>query len=74
MRQLFDYRTYLSFDDGKTWEDTSIWFHWHYGVPTNTGNDVPACSEDGIIYTCCGSVVFFNDVELVNRANRERYG
>lgn len=30
MRQLFDRRTYLSFDDGKTWEDTSIWFHWHY--------------------------------------------
>ena len=30
MRWLFDYRTYLSFDDGKTWEDTSIWFHWHY--------------------------------------------
>ena len=39
------------------------------GVPTNTGNDVPACSEDGIIYTCCGGVVFFNDVELVNRIN-----
>ena len=39
------------------------------GVPTNTGNDVSACSEDGIIYTCCGGVVFFNDVELVNRIN-----
>lgn len=24
---------------------------------------------DGIIYTCCGGVVFFNDVELVNRIN-----
>lgn len=44
------------------------------GVPTNTGNDVPACSEDGIIYTCCGGVVFFNDVELANRENRKRYG
>lgn len=39
------------------------------GVPTNTENDVPACSEDGIIYTCCGGVVFFNDIELVNRIN-----
>lgn len=39
------------------------------GIPTNSRGDVPACSEDGIIYTYFGRVVLFNDVELVNRIN-----
>lgn len=39
------------------------------GIPTDSRGDVPACSEDGIIYTYFGRVVLFNDVELVNRIN-----
>ena len=34
------------------------------GIPVNSLGDVPACSESGIICTCYGSVVFFNDVDL----------
>lgn len=39
------------------------------GIPTDSRGDVPACSEEGIIYTYFGRVVLFNDVEFVNRIN-----
>ena len=36
MKQIFDHRIYLSFDNGKTWEDTSILKHWVYLRPELT--------------------------------------
>ena len=39
------------------------------GVPVNSDGEVPACFENGIICTHFGRVIFFDDVELVNRIN-----
>lgn len=33
MKKVIDYRVMLSFDNGKTWEDTSIWRHLYYAEP-----------------------------------------
>lgn len=33
MKQIFDHRIYLSFDNGKTWEDTNILKNWEYRYP-----------------------------------------
>lgn len=30
MKQIFDHRIYLSFDNGKMWEDTEIYMNWLY--------------------------------------------
>jgi hypothetical protein len=33
MKKVVDFRQYVSFDNGETFEDTSIWRHLHYGEP-----------------------------------------
>lgn len=33
MKQIFDRSIYLSFDGGKTWEDTELLVNWQYLVP-----------------------------------------
>lgn len=74
MKEIFDHRIYLSFDNGKTWEDTQLLKNWEYRYPECAKED--SCTihtyDDArtfVLNSCCGGVVFFNDVELVNRIN-----
>ncbi len=46
----------------------------HDGVPINSCGEVPACHANGTMLTYYCHMVFFNDIEDLNRENRERYG
>lgn len=44
------------------------------GVPVNSCGEVPACNANGIILTYYCHMVYFNDIEDLNREVKERRG
>lgn len=50
MRVVVDFRQYVSFDNGKTFHDTSVWKHLYYGKPTEEEIEVLETFEQAYNY------------------------
>lgn len=79
MKKIIDYRVMLSFDGGKTWEDTSIWRHLYYAemreeqvITFENFADAYNAVADDVIMNAHTTTTFFGGRKMIELSTADR--